>query len=58
MHTTLLTVPEVADELRVSTRTAWTLVLEERLPSLRIGKSRRVRRADLLAYIDGQLLTA
>ena len=46
-----LTVPEIADELRVSKMTVYRLVNDRELPSVRIGRSVRVRRADLDHYI-------
>lgn len=46
-----LTVAEVADELRVSKMTVYRLVNDRELPSVRIGRSVRVRRADLDAYL-------
>lgn len=46
-----LTVPEIAAELRVSKMTVYRLVNDRELPSIRIGRSVRVRRADLDHYL-------
>ncbi len=47
----LLTVAEVAAHLRVSTMTVYRLLKAGELPSVRIGKSFRVREDDLDAYL-------
>jgi excisionase family DNA binding protein len=47
----LLTVAEVASHLRVSTMTVYRLLKAGELPSVRIGKSFRVREDDLDAYL-------
>lgn len=46
----LLTVAEVAAELRVSTMTVYRLVKAGELPAFRIGKNYRIRRGDLDTY--------
>ncbi len=47
----LLRIEDVADRLAVSRSMAWKLVAHGQLRSLRIGRSVRVRQADLEAYI-------
>jgi excisionase family DNA binding protein len=47
----LLTVAEVAELLRVSNMTVYRLLKAGELPSVRIGKSFRVREEDLDAYL-------
>jgi excisionase family DNA binding protein len=49
----LMTIPEVADELRVDQRTIYRLLRSGELPLqvLYIGRSSRVRRADLERYL-------
>ena len=47
----LLTVAEVAGLLRVSNMTVYRLLKAGELPSVRIGKSFRVREDDLDAYL-------
>lgn len=47
----LLRIDEVAERLAVSRSMAWKLVTYGQLPSLRIGRSVRVRPADLEGYI-------
>jgi excisionase family DNA binding protein len=50
----LLTIPEVAAELRVDKRTVYRLLKTGDLPLqvLRIGQSSRIRRADLERYVE------
>jgi excisionase family DNA binding protein len=49
----LLRVPEVAEALEVSTRTVWRLLADGRLASIRVGRSVRVRAADVETLILG-----
>lgn len=51
----LLKVPAVAQLLDVSERTVEGLIAHDELASLLIGRSRRVRRVDLDAYIEHRL---
>jgi excisionase family DNA binding protein len=54
----LLTVPEVADVMRVSVSTVKRMVASGRLPVARVGsRSIRVRRAVVLAILGNQQLT-
>ena len=50
--TLLLTVGEVADHLRISTRTVRRFIKAGQLPSINIGRNLRIRRCDLVAYVD------
>lgn len=50
----ILTVQEVADFLKVTTKTVYSLVRDDQLPSFRVGRSIRFRRADLEAYMKHQ----
>ena len=52
--TDLLTVAEVAERLRVSTMTVYRLIQRDELPALRIGRSYRIDRSDLDAYLAAQ----
>lgn len=57
-ETLLMTLEHVAEHLQVSRRTVETLVSSrtpkaDRLKSLKVRGHRRVRRTDLLAYLDG-----
>lgn len=47
----LLTLDEAAEVLGVSRRTVSTLIAEGSLPSLKVRRARRIRRADLDTYI-------
>lgn len=49
----LLTVAEVADYLRVSEMTVYRLITRGALVARRIGRSWRVRPADLEAFLEG-----
>lgn len=47
----LLTVGEIAAELRVSRATIWRLCRTGELPHLRVGSVYRIRRSDLDEYL-------
>lgn len=49
----LLTVEEAAAELRIARRRIFELIKDGSLPSVKIGRSRRIRRDDLLEYVAG-----
>jgi excisionase family DNA binding protein len=49
----LLTVEEAAAELRIARRRIFDLIRDGSLPSVKIGRSRRIRRDDLLEYVAG-----
>ena len=48
----LLTVAEVADELRVSNMTVYRLIKRGDLAAIRVGKNYRIRQVDLEAYLE------
>lgn len=48
----LLTVLEVADQLRVSTMTVYRLIKSGELRAMRVGKSYRLREEDIDAYLS------
>jgi excisionase family DNA binding protein len=53
-HQTLLLRPEeVAAELRIARRRIFEMIREGTLPSVKIGKSRRISRQAVEAYIAG-----
>ncbi len=53
----VLTVPELAEILRCSRRTAYGLVEEGEVPSFRVGRKLvRIRRGDVDSYIRRQLI--
>lgn len=54
----LLSTPEVAHALGVSERYVKKLIQAGSLPSLRVGRLRRVYAGDLLAWIDSQRASA
>ncbi len=47
----LLTIPEVAQRLKISTYRGYELAREGRVKSVRFGKSVRVKASDLASYI-------
>jgi excisionase family DNA binding protein len=49
--TTLLTIPEVAAQLRVSERFVWRLLAERWLPRTKIGNVTRIQQAAIDRYI-------
>jgi len=51
----LLTIDEVADHLRLSTRSVRRLIQAGELPTVPIGRSLRIRRYDLSTYVDGRV---
>ncbi len=53
--TTVMTVQEVADYLRVNQRTVYRLAATRRLPSFKVGANWRFKRADIERWIDGQM---
>jgi excisionase family DNA binding protein len=48
----MLTVVEVARELRLSERQVRRMVARGELPSVTIGRARRVRRDELVRWVD------
>lgn len=46
------TVRNAAKVLDVGERTMWQLVMDDEIPSIKIGRSRRILRADLMAYAE------
>jgi excisionase family DNA binding protein len=52
----LLTVAEVAAQLRVSTMTIYRLIRSGELPAVRVGRNYRVRAGDLEAYLEAQVV--
>jgi excisionase family DNA binding protein len=54
----LLTVPEVAERLHVGKTTVWEMIYRGELPSLLIGRSRRVREVELDEWIRRQAVPA
>lgn len=47
----LLTAEETARELRIARRRVFEMIRDGDLPSVKIGKSRRIRRSDLSDYV-------
>jgi len=48
----LLTVPEMAQVLRIGRNTAYRLVDEGVIPSTKVGRNIRVYREDLIRYLN------
>lgn len=53
MDNSIMTVEEVADYLRLSTKTIRRMIQQKELPSLRVGGSIRIARLDLETYMEG-----
>lgn len=53
----LLTVAEVAETLRVSTMTVYRLVRSGEIAAVRVGRNYRIRRGDLDAYLQQQVVS-
>jgi excisionase family DNA binding protein len=54
---TLLKAREVAEILQISRAMAYTLMQRGEIPTVRIGKCRRVRPEDLIKYIESKTNT-
>lgn len=52
-----LTVPEVAERLRVRTMTIYRWIEAGKLPALQVGKHYRIRTGDLEAMLEGSRVT-
>lgn len=53
-HSTLLLTPEqAAAQLQIARRRIFEMIADGTLPSVKIGKSRRITRAALEAYVRG-----
>ncbi len=50
----LITIQEAADWLRVGRPSALRWIREEGLPAVRVGKSYRIRRTDLMAWYESR----
>lgn len=53
METLLLTPEQAAAELQIARRRIFEMVADGTLPSVKIGKSRRISRAALQDYVKG-----
>ena len=54
METDILTIPEVADYLRITEKTAYRLASERKLPAFKVGGSWRFRKGEIDAWIENQ----
>lgn len=54
MNTDVMTLPEVAQYLRLSEKTAYRLAADGTLPGFKIGGSWRFRKADIDAWIEAR----
>ncbi len=53
-----LTVQEVAEQLRVSSMTVYRLIKSGEIPAVRVGRSFRVREADVDRYLESRFTQA
>ncbi len=51
---TLMTIPEVASELKVSRQTVYNLIRDGQLAAVKVRRAARVRREVLEKYLDRQ----
>jgi excisionase family DNA binding protein len=49
---TIMTVPEVANYLKVSKAKMYYLVSRKQIPHIRLGRNVRIRKADLLEWLE------
>jgi excisionase family DNA binding protein len=54
-RSTLMTVEEVAQDLRIGRTAVYALMDRGELPWLKIGRSRRIRRRDVEALVDSRI---
>ena len=57
MDSLLVSIPDAAAQLAISRSKAYQLVAAGELPVLRIGRSARIRREDLAAWVETKLGT-
>lgn len=50
----ILTLPEVADLLKVAEKTVYTMVKRRDIPAFKVGGQWRFQRTDLLSWIEQQ----
>lgn len=51
-------VRHAAQVLDLSERQVWQLVASKQIPSVKLGRSRRISRADLVAYVEARRTAA
>ena len=54
MQTDILTIPEVANYLRITEKTTYRLAAEHKLPAFKVGGSWRFRKSKIDAWIENQ----
>ncbi|MFK0333839.1 helix-turn-helix domain-containing protein [Rhizobium sp. NPDC090275] len=54
MNDEILTLPEVADLLKVAEKTVYTMVKRRDIPAFKVGGQWRFQRTDLLSWIEQQ----
>ena len=54
----LWNVPQMAKFMKVPDNTAYKMLLARAVPSFKLGKLRRVRKSDLIAYIESNRVEA
>ena len=51
---TIYTIPEVAEYLKMSKSKVYDLVKKGRIPFIKIGRNVRIRKSDLMKWLDEQ----
>ena len=52
----IMTVPEVAEYLKLAKSTVYYMVQRNQIPYLKIGKSVRIRESDLIEWIEEKMI--
>lgn len=56
METELMTVPEVADTLRLAESTIRAWILQRRIPFIKLSRLVRIRRSDVQALVEAKAI--
>lgn len=55
MKDTMLTIPEVAEYLKMSRSKVYQLVQKRRIPHVKMGRNVRIKESDLVDWIEEQM---
>ena len=50
----IMTIEQAASFLQLHYQTVWEMVKKDKIPALKIGRSWRIMKKDLVAYLEGQ----
>jgi excisionase family DNA binding protein len=54
METKILTIPEVAEYLKISKAKIYLLVSKNEIPHIRLGRNVRIKESDLIRWLEKQ----